>query len=138
MDVADSLSAQAFRNRAYTVSYKADGSPVLDVEVGIEREVGRRIRAAFPGDGILGEELGGSSEADRLWVVDPVDGTANFVEGVPIYAHMICYVRGGWPLFAAVSAPLLGRRWWAVAGQGAFEGGRRLSVSDVPRLAEAR
>lgn len=138
LDVADALSAQAFRNRAYTVSYKADGSPMVDMEVAIEREMGRRIRAAFPSDGMLGEELGGSAEADSLWVVDPVDGTANFIEGVPIYAHMICYVRSGRPLFAAVSAPLLGRRWWAAAGQGAFEGGRRLSVSDVSRLAEAR
>ncbi|MFE0154545.1 inositol monophosphatase family protein [Nonomuraea sp. NPDC059007] len=138
LDSADALSARAFREGAYEVSIKSDHSPMLDLEVRIERAIEASIRRAFPGDAVVGEELGGTAEEASLWVIDPIDGTSNFVEGLPAYAHMICYVRRARPRFSLVSAPLLGRRWWAVSGAGAFESGRRLTVSSVDRLEGAR
>jgi histidinol-phosphatase len=136
-DEADRISLRARRERDYRTWTKPDGSPATDVDTGIERMLAREISRAFPADTILGEELHHSGDDDR-WIIDPLDGTASFLEGLPLYAHMICYRRAGSTLFSLVSAPALGARWWAYRGAGAFKGSTRLAVSRVSRLAEAK
>jgi histidinol-phosphatase len=138
LDRADELSAAAFRSGGYETWTKADGSPVTDVDVRIEDMLTARIRAAFGADSILAEE-GGRTPGDSVqWVIDPLDGSANFVERIPIYAHMVALLRADSPVFAMVSSPVLGRRWWAYRGRGAFEGARRVSASATTRLDRAR
>ena len=91
----------------------------------------------------MGEEFGGSlSRSGRQWVVDPIDGTKNFVRGVPVWATLIALLIDGEPVVGVVSAPALHRRWWAAAGQGAFAGtsltrAQRIAVSGVDRVEDA-
>lgn len=138
LDRADELSAAAFRGGGFETWTKADGSPVTDVDVRVEDMLTARIRAAFGADSILAEE-GGHTPGDSVqWVIDPLDGSANFVERIPIYAHMVALLRAGSPVFAMVSAPVLGRRWWAYRGRGAFDRARRVAASGTTRLDRAR
>lgn len=125
------------------VEHKPDLTPVSDADVAVEsaqREVLARER---PGDAIFGEEHGGEpSHEGRQWVIDPIDGTKNFVRGVPVWASLIALLDDGVPVVGVVSAPALSRRWWAASGLGAhtrFGDGpaRRLSVSGVADLGEA-
>jgi histidinol-phosphatase len=154
LDEADRISARAFGaraydDRAYRVWAKADGSPVTTVDLEVEQAITGPIRSAFARDLIRTEESGMQESGgdqrepgqhdpgEDLWVIDPLDGTANFAERVPVYAHMITRISGGSVLFAIISAPLLGRRWWAYRDHGAFEGGQRLSVSGTARISGA-
>ena len=100
------------------------------------------LRVERSADSVLGEEFGSSGESSRRWIIDPIDGTKNFVRGVPIWATLISLYDGEQPLLGMVSAPALGRRWWAETGKGAFasalgEDPKRLSVSEVDDLADA-
>ena len=100
------------------------------------------LSAQRPDDVVLGEEFGGTAVfAGRQWVVDPIDGTKNFVRGVPVWATLIALLDDGIPVVGVVSAPALHRRWWAGRGEGAFTsfGGqtRRISVSGVDDIASA-
>ena len=82
-----------------------------------------------PDDSVLGEELGGTAAfTGRQWVIDPIDGTKNFVRGVPVWATLIALMLDGVPVVGVVSAPALGRRWWAGDGEGAFT-----SLAAAPR-----
>jgi histidinol-phosphatase len=96
-----------------------------------------------PDDSIVGEEFGGTTTFNgRQWVIDPIDGTKNFVRGVPVWASLIALLEDGVPTVGVVSAPALRRRWWAGRGQGAFAAfdgaeARRLSVSSVAGLEAA-
>ena len=137
LDEADSLSLAAFRTGGHDVRRKPDGSPVTSVDLAVESLLADGIRGGFPGDVVLGEEYGATGEADDSWIVDPLDGTAHFVEGIPIYAHLLVRMHRDEPVFAVVSAPALGRRWWAVRGLGAFYGDERMGVSDTGDLARA-
>jgi histidinol-phosphatase len=95
----------------------------------------QRLLERRPGDGFLGEE--GHDEAGSTgvrWIVDPIDGTRNYVRGVPIWATLLALEREGRLDAAVVSAPALGRRWWAARGEGAYAGGDRIRVSAVDRL----
>jgi histidinol-phosphatase len=89
----------------------------------------------------VGEERGGTLGSGRAWVLDPIDGTKNFLRGVPAWATLIALVEDGVPTVGVVSAPALGRRWWAASGQGAWTSdgtaARRISVSGVNDLADA-
>jgi histidinol-phosphatase len=94
---------------------------------------------------VLGEELGSRVGGDgaATWVLDPIDGTKNFVRGIPVWATCIALQRDGEPVVGVVSAPALGRRWWAGRGEGAFAGdavagGRPIRVSAVADLADAQ
>ncbi|MGO8767325.1 MAG: inositol monophosphatase family protein [Mycobacterium sp.] len=131
-------STATFLARSHHVSLKSDGSPVTDVDIAIETAITARISCQFPRDAILGEELGGVPEASHLWIVDPIDGTSNFVEGIPIYAHLISYQESAHLIFALVSAPLLGKRWWAYRGAGSYQGAERIHVSTTAAIIEAR
>ena len=125
------------------VEHKPDLTPVSDADVAVESALREVLARERPGDAIFGEEHGGEpSHEGRQWVIDPIDGTKNFVRGVPVWASLIALLDDGVPVVGVVSAPALSRRWWAASGLGAhtrFGDGpaRRLSVSGVADLGEA-
>ena len=137
LDQADALSVSLFESRSFRRWTKPDGTPATDVDLRIERQMTQSIREAFPQDLIVGEELGKTSGDAGSWLIDPIDGTINFVDGVPAYAQMVAYRLQGETVFSLVSAPMLRRRWWAHRDGGAFEGSRKLSVSPTGSLAHA-
>ncbi|MGV9671347.1 histidinol-phosphatase [Gordonia sp. NPDC003504] len=140
---ADALTTRRFGALDLHVSDKPDLTPVSDADLDCERLVRERLAARRPDDAVLGEEFGGEAMlTGRQWIVDPIDGTKNFVRGVPVWATLIALLVDGVPVVGVVSAPALKRRWWAAAGLGAFsdfDGGevRRLSVSAVTDPASA-
>lgn len=141
-DRADALTLPRFRAHDLTVTTKPDLTPVTDVDRAVEAMIAEVLAEHRPADAMLGEEYGGRGEAARRWIVDPIDGTKNFVRGVPVYATLISLYDGETPLVGVVSAPALGRRWYAAAGAGAHlvvDGGapERISVSAVDALADA-
>ncbi|WP_349829523.1 histidinol-phosphatase [Brevibacterium litoralis] len=142
-DRADALTLPAFRAQDFTVDAKPDLTPVTDADRGVEAMIREVLADTRPTDGVLGEEFGETGDGTgRRWIVDPIDGTKNFVRGVPVYATLIALYEDTTPLLGVVSAPALGRRWYAAAGEGAWgvEEGRaprRLAVSGVSDLADA-
>lgn len=141
-DEADSLTMQRFGAVDLRVQTKPDMTPATDADLDTETMLRDRLAERRPQDSVLGEEFGGTSEfVGRQWVIDPIDGTKNFVRGVPVWATLIALLDDGVPVAGVVSAPALGRRWWAGEGQGAFTsfGGttRQLSVSGVGELGAA-
>jgi histidinol-phosphatase len=143
-DRADALTLQRFLALDLVVETKPDLTPVSDADRAVERLVRERLAQVRPADAVHGEEYGGGTAADvgRVWVIDPIDGTKNFVRGVPVWATLIALLVDGAPLVGVVSAPALGRRWWASPGGGAWAGGelvaaRRITVSGVAEVADA-
>lgn len=142
-DVADALSMSRFRAADLIVETKPDLTPVSEADRAVERALRDLIATERPGDSVLGEEYGNDGAADRQWILDPIDGTKNYVRGVPVWATLIALLEDGEITLGVVSAPSLGRRWWASSGNGAFvsEPGsdepRRLHVSRVSRLSDA-
>jgi histidinol-phosphatase len=142
-DAADAITRSRFLARDLVVERKPDRSPVTDADTAVEDAVRDLLAAKHPGDAVAGEERGGVvSATGRAWVLDPIDGTKNFLRGVPAWATLIALVVDGHPEVGVVSAPALGRRWWAATGEGAWtsdpDGGhRRVSVSGVRALADA-
>ena len=141
-DAADEVTMARFLAQDLAVETKPDATPVTDADRAVERAVRELLGQRRPGDSVLGEEYGTSGDGPRRWVVDPVDGTKNFVRGVPVWATLIALMEADEVYVGVVSAPALGRRWWASRGQGAWTsmlGGepRRLRVSGVADLADA-
>jgi histidinol-phosphatase len=140
-DAADEITTARFRADDLVVERKPDRSPVTDADTAVEDAMRAVLAADRPADAVLGEERGGTLGAGRTWIVDPIDGTKNFLRGVPAWATLIALVDGGVPVVGAVSAPALGRRWWASAGSGAFGSfagvPRPLRVSGVRDLSDA-
>ncbi|GAA1221555.1 histidinol-phosphatase [Prauserella alba] len=141
-DAADAITVERFRTQNLQVTAKPDRTPVTDADTDVEDAIRRVLAGRRPGDGVAGEERGGSIAAPgRVWVLDPIDGTKNFLRGVPIWATLIALLDGGVPVVGMITAPLLGRRWWASQGGGAWlrdsAGERQLAVSRVPQLADA-
>ncbi|MEL4162077.1 histidinol-phosphatase [Corynebacterium bovis] len=144
---ADTITMNRFEAADLKVETKPDLSPVSDADTATERELRRLLEAHRPDDAILGEEFGGDVEkVGRQWVIDPIDGTKNFVRGVPVWATLIGLLVDGVATVGVVSAPALGRRWWAAAGMGAWRdtsvgsldsGPSRLEVSGVKDVADA-
>jgi histidinol-phosphatase len=132
-DAADALSLSRFRAADLRVETKPDLTPVTDADRAVERALRERIAAARPGEGVLGEEEGDDGGGVR-WILDPIDGTRNFSRGIPVWATLIALEREGALTVGVVSAPALGRRWWAARGEGAFAGGERIRVSAVADL----
>ena len=141
--LADDLTASRFGAVDLVVDSKPDLTPVSDADLECERMLRAKIAEARPGDAVLGEEFGGDQLlTGRQWVIDPIDGTKNFVRGVPVWATLIALMEDGVPVVGVVSAPALDRRWWAAQGAGAFAshaGGepRRITVSQVGDLASS-
>ena len=144
-DAADAVTRARYRAVDLQVRDKPDQTPVTDADLAAERAVRDHLGAARPSDAVLGEEDGlsaGAPAAERRWVVDPVDGTKNFLRGVPVWATLLALQVAGEPQVAVVSAPALGRRWWAARGHGSWVREadlppRRCRVSQVEALADA-
>jgi histidinol-phosphatase len=125
-----------FRSRDLLVETKSDLSPVTDADRAAERTLRERIGLDRPGEGVLGEEEGDDGSSAR-WIVDPIDGTRNFSRGLPVWATLIALERDGEVVCGVVSAPALGRRWWAARGEGAFADGEAIRVSGIDELERA-
>ncbi len=143
-DAADAISLTRFQAADLQVSAKPDLTPVTDADTAVERALRALIAANRPGDQVIGEEYGGDpvGAAGRRWIIDPIDGTKNFVRGVPVWATLIALLDGDTVQLGVVSAPALARRWWALRGEGAFttfreQTPRRCRVSAVADLADA-
>ena len=141
-DDADSLTETRFRALDLHVMSKPDLTPVTDADQAVEASIRRTLSRVRSRDAVTGEEQGSTGHSQRRWVIDPIDGTKNFVRGVPVWATLISLVVDDEVVLGVVSAPLLQRRWWASAGNGAWTGrsllkASRCQVSDVRRLEDA-
>jgi histidinol-phosphatase len=136
-DLADSVSLPRFRAADLHVETKPDLTPVTDADRATERALRESITRDRPNDGVIGEEEGDKCSGDVRWIIDPIDGTRNFARGVPVWATLIAFERESAVVCGVVSAPALGRRWWAARGDGAFANGSRIDVSAVASLADA-
>ncbi|MDQ1529362.1 MAG: histidinol-phosphatase [Actinomycetota bacterium] len=144
---ADLISLDRYRALDLVVTTKPDRTPVTDADQAVERLIRERIEASRPHDTVLGEEYGGERTPGRQWIIDPIDGTANFLRGVPIWGTLLSLVIDGVPIVGVVSAPALGKRWWAAKGHGAWtettgagangEAAVKLAVSGIANLADA-
>lgn len=124
------------------VQVKADASHVTEADLATERAIRAILSEERPADGILGEEYGVSGDGARQWIIDPIDGTANYLKGIPMWTTLIALSIDGVPRVGVASQPALGRRWWAASGLGAWtntpDGGtRRLAVSSIDAIAES-
>jgi histidinol-phosphatase len=151
-DAADEITTARFRAADLQVEAKPDLTPVTDADRAVEQAVRQLLQAERADDAVIGEEFGGeqfggefgsgAAMSGRRWVIDPIDGTKNFVRGVPVWATLIGLLEDGVAILGVVSAPALGRRWWGARGAGAWaahEDGpaRRLHVSRVASMADA-
>jgi histidinol-phosphatase len=155
-DMADAISMDRFRSVDLVVTTKPDMTPVSDADRAVETALRAAIADSRAGDSVRGEEfgveLGVGGDSHRQWIIDPIDGTKNYVRGVPIWATLISLAIDGVPVVGVVSAPALGKRWWGATGQGAFVNerlgtahsgsdttsrARRIHVSQVTELADA-
>jgi histidinol-phosphatase len=145
-DLADSITLARFRAADLVVETKPDLTPVTEADTAVERAVRARLAELRPGDAVVGEEYGdtGGSDGGRRWIIDPIDGTKNYVRGIPVWGTLLALHEGDQATIGVVSAPALNRRWWASAGAGAFaadglsEAPRRLHVSAVRALEDAQ
>jgi histidinol-phosphatase len=133
-DAADAITLKRFRARDLRIETKPDLTPVTEADQAVEDELRRLLAEHRPGAPIVGEEQGESGDgAGPRWIVDPIDATKNYLRGIPLFATLIALEDQ----VAVVSAPALGRRWWAERGQGAFNEDGRLQVSTVARVEDA-
>ena len=135
-DVADAITTARFRALDLRVETKPDLSPVSEADRDAEEAIRAAVAASGRGEGVLGEEFGDDG-GDVKWIVDPIDGTTNYVRGVPVWATLLALQREGELVASLVSAPALGRRWWAVRGGGAFAAGAPCRVSRVAAIEDA-
>lgn len=141
-DLADQVSLDRYRAHDLQVETKPDLSPVSDADKAVETALRKHLHDVRPNDAVLGEEFG-ASEGERVWIIDPIDGTKNYIRGVPVWATLIALRSINDITLGVVSAPALGRRWWAARGQGAFTIGpessqpRPIRVSAVHALRDA-
>jgi len=141
-DAADAVSVARFRANDLHVSTKPDRTFVTDADQSVERAIRSLIAAERPDDGIYGEEYGIEGDSARQWIIDPIDGTANYLRGVPVWGTLIALVVDRIPVVGVASSPALGKRWWAAKGGGAWaqeSAGEPYSirVSGVSELADA-
>jgi histidinol-phosphatase len=143
-DEADGIARSTFR-RDLRISTKPDRTFVTQADQAIERAIRERIRAAYPDHGLVGEEYGtDAGDAPTRWYIDPIDGTHNFIRGVPLFGTLLAVERDGELQAAVISAPALHARWWARRGGGAWarslddDAPRRIGVSSVASLGDAQ
>lgn len=137
-DAADAETFPRYRSAGLQVETKDDASPVTEADRAAERAVRAVVAEDFPDDAIIGEEYGGDHTGGRRWIVDPIDATVNYVRGVPVWATLIAAEVDGVVTCGVVSAPALGRRWWAVRDEGVWCDGEPISVSTVTDLRHAQ
>lgn len=141
-DNADSITESRFKAQDLHVETKPDHTAVSDADRTTEQALRKLLATARPRDAVLGEEMADTGYGPRQWIIDPIDGTANYVRGVPVWATLIGLMVDGVVRVGVVSAPLLGRRWWAAEGDGAFTGksllkAQRMKVSAVRSVSDA-
>ncbi|WP_237223154.1 histidinol-phosphatase [Rothia nasimurium] len=141
-DAVDRLTLAKFTSHDFAVDTKPDLTPVTDADREAEQLIRSQLSRVRTRDSVLGEEFGETGSSPRQWVIDPIDGTKNFVRGVPVWATLIALLDHGKPVVGVVSAPALQRRWWAAEGTGAYTGrslakATRISVSSVAQLEDA-
>jgi histidinol-phosphatase len=141
-DAADEISLARFQALDLKIETKPDRTPVTDADQSVEKKIREMISQLAPADIVIGEEFENTGSSSRAWIVDPIDGTANFLRGLPIWATLIALRIDSTITISVVSAPALGRRWWASKGEGAFtrdvDGSvRKLSVSAVSDLSDS-
>lgn len=141
-DAADNLTMRRFKAVDLKVETKPDLTPVSDADRTVEEAIRGTLRRARPRDAVIGEEFGNTGWGARSWVIDPIDGTKNYVRGVPVWATLIALMDHGRVVVGLVSAPALGRRWWAAKGGGSWTGrsltkATRMNVSKVSKLEDA-
>ncbi|MDO4916637.1 MAG: histidinol-phosphatase [Rothia sp. (in: high G+C Gram-positive bacteria)] len=141
-DSVDRLTLTKFQNQDFSVETKPDLTPVTDADREAEQLIRSQLSRVRTRDAVIGEEFGETGSSPRQWVIDPIDGTKNFVRGVPVWATLISLIDRGRPVLGVVSAPALQRRWWAAEGTGAYTGrslanAKRISVSTVSELSDA-
>ena len=145
-DHADSVTLERFKALDLKIDTKPDLTPVSDADRAVENLLRNDLKRARPRDAVMGEEFGSTGHGPRRWVIDPIDGTKNYIRGVPVWATLIALMElgegGERPVVGMVSAPALSRRWWAAKGTGAFTGrsltkASKIQVSDVSGLEDA-
>lgn len=141
-DKADDLSMRRFQAQDLQVEAKPDATPVTDADRAIEDTLRNMLSHSRSRDSVYGEERGQFGAASRQWIIDPIDGTKNFVREVPVWATLIGLAEEGEMVLGLVSAPALGRRWWAAKELSAFTGRslmrcREIHVSAVGNLQDA-
>lgn len=138
-DRAAEIGMGLFLGDGLLVRHKADRTVVTQADTSIEAMVREQVAAAFPDDHVLGEEQGGSPDAaDRVWIVDPIDATANYARGIPIWATLIALQVRGELVLGIVSAPALYERYAAARGTGASMNGRPIKVSEISDISDAQ
>lgn len=141
-DAADAASMSRFDAADLEVSLKADASHVTEADLATERAIRTLIEAERPDDGVFGEEYGVTGDSNRQWIIDPIDGTANYLKGIPMWTTLIALAVDGVPRVGVASQPAIGRRWWAATGHGAWTNtpsgaAKRLAVSGVDSIAQS-
>ncbi|MFI8631763.1 inositol monophosphatase family protein [Microbacterium sp. NPDC077663] len=141
-DAADRVSMERFDAPDLDVRTKADATHVTEADLATERAIRDILANDRPDDGVIGEEFGTSGDTRRQWIIDPIDGTANYLKGIPMWATLIALVIDGVPRVGVVSQPAISRRWWGATGAGAWTTSsdgrtRRIHTSDVGSVAEA-
>lgn len=141
-DGADQITTERFGAQDLHVESKPDATPVTDADLAVEEMIRKTLGRTRSRDAVHGEEFADTGESNRRWVIDPIDGTKNFLRGVPVFATLIALMVDDQVVAGVVSAPLLGRRWWASRGTGAFTGtrlsqARSIQVSGVQKLEDA-
>jgi histidinol-phosphatase len=142
-DRADGITMARFRADDLRVTTKPDLTPVSEADEAVEAAIRDRVATIAPLHAVLGEEfghhaVGDPADTEYRWIIDPIDGTKNYVRGVPIWATLVGLEHAGRLVVGTVSAPALGMRWWAAQGMGAFRNGERIAVSGVEQIADAQ
>jgi histidinol-phosphatase len=137
-DAADAISLARFRATDLIVEAKPDTTPVTEADKAVEAALRDVLAGERPGHAVLGEEDGlTGGDGEWRWIIDPIDGTANYLRGVPVWATLIALEHAGDIVVGVVSAPAMKNRWWASRGDGAFADGRSISVSKVAAVEDA-
>jgi histidinol-phosphatase len=141
-DAADAASMARFDAADLDVRLKADATHVTEADLATERAIREILEAERPADGVFGEEFGVTGSTERQWIIDPIDGTANYLKGIPMWTSLIALSIDGVPRVGVASQPALGRRWWAATGLGAWtntpDGSpARLRVSSVDSISDS-
>jgi histidinol-phosphatase len=135
-DGAAEIALHYFRGE-FRIRLKKDRTPVTQADLEIEAMIRERIAERFPDDAVLGEEQGLAGSSERVWIVDPIDGTKNFAAGIQIWGNLIAFSEGDEPVVGVAGAPALGERYAAASGSGATWNGEAIRVSDVGRLSDS-
>jgi histidinol-phosphatase len=142
-DAADVITSSRYQSLDLVITTKPDNTPVTDADKATEAAIRKILSDERPADGLLGEEFGEEKlEGSRYWIIDPIDGTKNFMRAVPTWATLIALVEDGEVVLGVASAPALKRRWYASKGAGSFvifddQAPRKISVSKVSALKDA-